>query len=315
MMSFECKECGESYKNRRSLHAHIKKHKMLIGDYYVKHYQRRDKLTGELLPFKKVDDYFKRDFSHLANFEKWICVASRNEVSDYLIKILKRRIDEKDLNYGPCDLELRSAGLPSVDVYKEFFGSYTEACKKCNVMPLLGMPLRNNEFFQDFSQEHILIDTRERKPLVFENSSQMKLDVGDYSVLPEKFDYTFVDRKSLPDLVNTLSTCMDRFKRELDRCRQMGCYLFVVVESDYEDIRFWNRKLYHKSDLRFIFACIREIQREYYDCCQFVFSGNRGYSTVLIPKLLCLGRRVHNVDIHYFWNKMVQKKKEEKCGK
>ena len=51
-MSFKCKECGEDFTFLRSLHAHIKKHDMVLGDYYVKNYARKDKLTGELIQFK-----------------------------------------------------------------------------------------------------------------------------------------------------------------------------------------------------------------------------------------------------------------------
>ena len=43
-MSFECKECGENFTFLRSLHAHIKKHGLYLGDYYVKHFQKKDKL-------------------------------------------------------------------------------------------------------------------------------------------------------------------------------------------------------------------------------------------------------------------------------
>ena len=51
-MSYKCKECGDSFDSLRSLHAHIKKHDKMLGDYYVDNYQRKDKLTGELIHFK-----------------------------------------------------------------------------------------------------------------------------------------------------------------------------------------------------------------------------------------------------------------------
>lgn len=313
MTSFKCKECGADYKTRRSLHAHIKKHNMLIGDYYVKHFQRRDKFTGELLPFKKFDDYFKRDFSHRGNFAKWIKQTNKVDVCDYLVTLLNRRIREKGIDYGPCDLELKSAELPSVDTYKKFFGSYTEACAKCGVKPLLRGQLPK-AFWGNYSHEMIMVDTREQKPLTFSNSASMKLDVGDYSTLPEKFDYTFVDRKSLADFCASVTNAKERFKREMERCREMGSYLFVVVEADYEKLRFENRKLFHKHHLRYVMANMREFQKEFSDCCQFVFSGNREYSTLLIPKLLCLGRKTHNVDIQYFWEKHLKQREEAHNG-
>ena len=40
----------EEFEALKSLHAHVKKHNMFLGDYYVKYYGRKNKLTGELLP-------------------------------------------------------------------------------------------------------------------------------------------------------------------------------------------------------------------------------------------------------------------------
>jgi hypothetical protein len=210
-------------------------------------------------------------------------------------------------------LELISVGIPSVDVYKKYFGSYTTACEECGVKPLLGKQLPK-AFWRDYQDETIIIDTREQKPLSFNNSTSMKLDVGDYSVLPEKFDYTFVDRKGLPDFFASITNAKERFKREIERCREMGCYLFVVVETDYTKLHLSNRKLFHKMNMGFIHASMREFQKEFHDCCQFVFSGNRGYSTLLIPKILCLGRSIHSVDVNYFWMKYLEHRKEVNNG-
>ena len=62
-MQSKCRECGQSFESQRSLHTLVKKHSMLLGDYYVKHYQRKNKLTGELLPFKNYKDYSILDIS------------------------------------------------------------------------------------------------------------------------------------------------------------------------------------------------------------------------------------------------------------
>ena len=69
MMSFECKECGDSFVSLRSLHAHIKKHGKFLGDYYVENYARKDKLTGKLIPFKNYDQYFATDFINKRNMK------------------------------------------------------------------------------------------------------------------------------------------------------------------------------------------------------------------------------------------------------
>ena len=57
MSDFTCKECGKEFDNRKSFHMHLKAHSLFIGDYYVKHFQKKDLYTGSLLPFKNYDQY------------------------------------------------------------------------------------------------------------------------------------------------------------------------------------------------------------------------------------------------------------------
>ncbi len=52
---------------------------------------------------------------------------------------------------------------------------------------------------------------------------------------------------------------------------------------------------------------MREIQAEYTDCSQIVFSGSRQKSEELIPKILVLGKDLWEVDVQYFWNQQLKK--------
>ena len=306
-MSFKCKECSSDFESLRSLHAHIKKHKMFLGDYYVKHYQRKNKLTGELLPFKNYKDYFKKDFSQPHQLMEWIEKSEKEEVKDYITQLLHNRTISQSIDYGPTELELVSAGLPSIDVYKKYFGSYTYACEEIGVKPLLGERLPK-EFYDDYSNTEILIDTREQQPLCFKNSEPCKLDVGDYCVKAKDYDYTYVDRKSFGDFCSTTTVGYSRFCKELDRCRDLGCYMFVVIEVDLDEIEEINKKSYKKYKLDYVFHNVRQIQKEYKDSCQFVFSGSRESSVLLIPKILVLGKKLWNTDVQYFWKKILNKK-------
>ena len=73
-MTCECKVCNKSFKNERGLHLHIPKtHKIPLAEYYVNIYQRRDKLTNELLEFKnpkinstKKTNLFEPGFTHIS---------------------------------------------------------------------------------------------------------------------------------------------------------------------------------------------------------------------------------------------------------
>ena len=304
-MSYDCKECGDSFDSLRSLHAHIKKHGKFLGDYYVDNYQRKDKLTGELIPFKKYDQYFAADFINKKNMKKWCKTAPRAEVKEYIIKAFKEKKEAKGLRGGPPSIYLQTVGLPDVDLCKEVFGSYNEACKQFGILPMLSGQLPN-EFKNDFSNTPILIDTREQKPLYFKNSESLKLDVGDYAVGGDLYDYTFVDRKSYQDFCATITNGYTRFIKELERCRSMGCSLFVVIETAFDKMWANNRAGYKKFNLDYVYHRMREIQAEYSDCCQFVFSGSRRKSEEIIPKILVLGKKLWTVDVQYFWDKQLK---------
>ena len=306
MTQFKCKECDQEYGSLRSLHAHIKKHDVLLGDYYVKHFQRKDKLTGELIPFKKYDQYFHTSFLNASNMRKWCKTAPKEEVEDFVINSIKDKLTSKNIKAGPPALYLETSGLPDMEICKEIFGSYNAACEKFGMLPMLAGQLPK-EFDDDFSHSNILIDTREQRPLPFKNSELLKLDVGDYGVSGELYDYTFVDRKSYQDFGATVTGGYARFVKELERCRSLGCFLFIVIECDFDQIYWKNKSVYKKFNLGYVLHSMRNIQAEYSDCCQFVFSGSREESVKLIPKVLVLGQKLWKVDLQYFWNKKIKK--------
>ncbi len=307
---YKCKECGKEFDSERALHCHIKVHQMTLADYYVKFFQRRNKLTGDLLPFKNKADYFSKDFSNRSQLIKW-CNEGGEEVSEYVLDLLRNRIDSKDLKRGPGHIELKVQSLPTLDVYLENFGSYTAACELCGVKPLFGNRIPP-EFFEDIdmSDMKVFIDTREQQPLSFGNSENMKLDFGDYTAGGEYYDYTYVDRKSANDLIGTLSLGnLDRFKREVARARDLGSYLFVVIESDMSRLEAYmraaknNRFGPHKTNLKFIYHNMREVMHEFADSCQFVFTGSRENSESIIEKILFFGRKLWGVDLQYYIDK------------
>ena len=305
-MSYKCKECGDSFDSLRSLHAHIKKHGKYLGDYYVEYYGRKDKLTGELIPFKKYDQYFATDFITKRNMRKWCSTAPPDEVKQFVSTTLKEKIEDKGLTGGPPALYLQTSKLPDLEICKDVFGSYHEACNQFGMLPMLGEQLPN-EFKEDYSETTILVDTREQQPLYFKNSESLKLDVGDYAVGGNLYDYTFVDRKSYQDFCATVTNGYNRFVKELERCRSMGCFLFIVVETEFEDMWGENKRGYKKFNLEYVFHRMRQIQAEYTDCSQIVFSGSREKSEELIPKILVLGKNLWRVDVQYFWNQKLKK--------
>ena len=300
--NYKCKVCGEEYETEKGLHIHLKKHKIDLATYYTTYYPRNNLLTGEPLPFKNKEDYFNHDFTTRRQMLKWCANESEDKVGEYIIKKLKDRIEKKKLQYAPNHLELKIAQLPDIDTYKRIFGSYSKACKEAGVKPLFSKPI-TSKFFNDdseFEDLEIMIDTREQKPLVFNNSQELKLDFGDYTVGGEDYNYTYIDRKAEQDFKGTMSGGFERFKRELDRVKQFESYLFIVVESDLNKIYKNNMFGPHKSNLKFVYHNMRLLTHEYKGYCQFVFAGNRTNSQSIIPKILTLGKSLWDVDLQYY---------------
>tara|TARA_Y100001938_G_C8100282_1_gene441160 strand:+ start:1971 stop:2837 length:867 start_codon:yes stop_codon:yes gene_type:complete len=285
------------------LHTHISRiHKIPLAEYYVNFYQKKDKHTGKLLPFTNKTDYFDNDFSCLKNFEKWAEAAEPEEVREYMLRQLKSRIESKKLEYAPSHLELKLHGLPSLDIYKKHFGSYSKACSQLNIEPLYNKNLFNG-FFDDnenVDSAKILIDTREQRPLSFPKSSSLKLDFGDYAVGSSHYDYTYVDRKSEGDFKSTMTTGFDRFIKEMERVIEFDAYLFIVTESSINKIKKNNIFGPHESNLPYVWHNMRIIAHKFPRRCQFIFSGSRSESEALIPKLLVYGRKLWGVDLQYF---------------
>ncbi len=231
----------------------------------------------------------------------WLAKSSIEQKKPVLAELLSWRIKDKELKFAPPEIELLTSGLPSIDEYKKAFGSYSQAAKEAGVAPMFAGKPPEDWLTKDFSAKKILIDSREQKPLSFLNSVIHKLDTGDYGVAGEDFDYTFVDRKSFGDFCGTLVLDnYERFRREVARCKEQNCYLWVVVEAKLSELETINNYAPHKANLRFIFHQMNLLQKDFAGNLQFVFSGGREKSKDLIPRLLCFGKKLWNVDLTYF---------------
>ena len=87
----------------------------------------------------------------------------------------------------------------------------------------------------------VIVDSREQTPLEFHRlpSRVGTLTQGDYSVAGLESDFA-VERKSIPDLLGSLTSGRERFMREIDRLRGCGfCRLLVVgLEDDISSGRY-----------------------------------------------------------------------------
>jgi len=298
MMSYKCKECGEEFDSEKALHAHIKKHGFYVADYYVQHYPRYNKLTGAPIQFKNKDQYFNTDFARRSQMKEWCKTSDQDEVKQYILKVLAERVIRKKWEHTPSYVELYKAKLPDISIYKKHFGSYTKASQEIGLEPLFNQHL-TKKFFDDYN-EKIFIDTREQQPLYFKNSESLKLAFGDYTLSGDKFTNTFVDRKSATDFIGTFGNGFKRFQREMQRCVEVDCYMYIVVEKSikaiYKDY-FPGKRL---STLNWAFSNMVKLQHQFAGNCQFIFTENRTQSEIIIPKLLALGKELWETDMQYY---------------
>ena len=116
-----CKECGEEFSALKSLHAHFKKHKIFMGDYYVKHFPRKSVHTGNLLPFKTLDQYMSSFFANKKEEKDWLLSAPPERVKKYCKKAYKDLINTKNKKFAPYYNEAETRDLPSVDLVRKAF--------------------------------------------------------------------------------------------------------------------------------------------------------------------------------------------------
>ena len=308
---FKCKICDKDFKSFSGLHIHLSRiHDATQAEYYKKYYPRKSLLLDRQIPFKNYQDYMSKDFINKSEFLDWCEKSEPEKVKKYLKSKLQERVDKKSLKYALSENELQLCEFPGIEVYRKLFGSYSLLSKELGLDNVLNKKIPEN-FFKESSFESmkIFIDTREQKPISFNNSEKMKLDFGDYTVGGGDYDYTYIDRKSEGDLKSTLSGGnFERFKRELDRARLFNSYLFIVVESSIEKIKKNNVFSPHKSKLPYIWHNFKTISQEYKDCCQFVFAENRAGLKKIIPKILLYGKQIWNVDLQYFLNKKINER-------
>lgn len=115
----------------------------------------------------------------------------------------------------------------------------------------------------------VVVDTREQNPWEFENSVRIGIPTGDYSLVGMEH-IVAVERKSLPDLVMSLTHERERFMREIDRLAELERRA-VIVEASLADIA---GKLYYGAATpnSLITSCLAiSTERN----VPIVFAGNR----------------------------------------
>lgn len=303
-----CRVCHKEFENDKALHKHIKAHKLLLAEYYQKHIPRYDKYDGHIILFRNQEQYLTRDFNTRENLKKWIETTEPSLVRAYCKTALAARQTRKSLVWAPSQVELKTAMLPPIQVYEQFFGDYFALCEE------LGM---KNKFKHDAEFKipempapyTIYVDTREQIPYEFETRlfEKRKLDFGDYGCSNDDITCAcYIERKTAKDFAGTFSGGVERFCRELDRARAANAYIIVLVEDTISNCQDYSRQpvIYtggRKANPEFVFFNVRDIIQKY-PMLQFLFVHNRDIAQDMVTKLFDSECSYKDVDLQFFYD-------------
>lgn len=302
-----CEICRKDFSSLRGLHGHVSKaHKYTTGDYYHTFFPRYDLGTKELINYKTYEQYHESDFNSRDSFSDWLSENYKTEnAKKYCLEKTKKRIADKNLKSLPGQAELKSILLPSISGFERIYGNLKGFISE---MSKEGIPTKFDyscELQFDNSDFLIYMDTREQRPLLFDHKIEnMKLSCGDYTCSQSLYSDVYIERKSLADLAGTLSAGKERFQREIERAKDLGFYLVVVVEDTYSNAVHYSpsNSFAKKLTGAHLLHEVRDIMTNYSNI-QFVFSGTRARASTLIENIFRLKGQAKILDLEFLKDK------------
>jgi ERCC4-type nuclease len=278
-------------------------------EYYQKYYPRYDLYDNSIIKFKNKTQYFSSKFNSRTNLRLWLKSQTKENAKEFCEELLQERIIQKDLSYTPSQVELRSLMFPPIQYYNEIFEDYYKLCSR------LGLENKYSDFKEivcdkewDDPEYKIFIDTRERKALRFNRPIEIKkLNFGDYSFSDKKASGNcYIERKSLSDFIGTLSSGLERFRKEIERAKEADAYLVILIEAKFNDSLYFNQirkkgttsKVYRKIKItpEYIFHNLRNLAQEY-EHIQFLFVNGRKEAVRIIEKIFTSGETIKKMDL------------------
>lgn len=277
---------------------------MRQAEYYQEQESRHDLFDGSVIKFKNKEQYLSTDFNSKANLKKWLESLSKEEAYKYCKDILEKRKEKKGLIYAPTQVELRSIMIPPVSYLNGVFGGYYEECERMGFKNKHVYPSGKMVYSSTYGEDYkIYVDTREQRPLSFKRQSEIKtLKFGDYAFSCDKSTCNcYIERKSISDLIGTLSGGFERFCREIERAWAAEANFIVLVEESLDNcLKFNELSTVYKKQTRvtpdYIFRNVRDIIQKY-PFVQFLFVHGRGVASEVVEKLFTCGCGYKNIDL------------------
>lgn len=310
--SILCLADNTEHPTLEAMHKHLQhKLKLKQSDYYPRYHPRADRLTKEPIPFKSVEQYLSTEFLSKDTLRRWIA-ANPEAGRQWAFNWLKRRKEEKNLILAPTQVELRSLTCPSMHYYETLAGGYVAAAQHAGLVPRFVGELAAASLPP---RAKILVDTREQAPLKLTVSTEAAtLPYGDYTLDAGYSTGVYIERKSLSDFAGTLSdrevgrqlggdSNLSRFARELERAKEAGAYIVVLVEDTIDNAMELGTSqsripAHGKVTGAHLFHNLRELLRRF-DHFQALFVPGRQAAANAVVKLLALGASVKDIDLQF----------------
>lgn len=287
----ECKVCRKAFDTRNKFHRHLKKCcDKSQKQYYETFYPKFDLWDHSVIEYKDFHQYFSAQFNSKENTINWYKQMAGSEEAQ---QVARDYFLNKQYLKSPTQSELRCRKIPSIVGLDKIFGSYYDYCLELGLSPRL-----TNRVLPEAKNVSIVTDTREQLP-VFTDRVE-KLEVGDYTTYCD-FNGVFVERKSLEDFIGTFSRKgnFDRFERELKRAEELGLFLVIVCDSDFETVASWKNP--HMGGRSCGFSALSKMCdfMQQFDNCQFLFiKKGRDFGEIL-KKILGIGELAKTSDLQY----------------
>lgn len=246
-------------------------------------------------------------FKTRGEMAKFLKHAEQEERKDVGVSLFQDRVKTKELIFAPSTVEARSVIIPTPAFFEQTLTrGYEHLCKKLGVISKFDYSLKvpDVSFFDEVPMK-IAVDTREQKQLKFGKSCEIistKLNFGDYIAMDEEYYHdVFIERKSLNDLIGTMASGYDRFNRELNRAREFGAYIVVLVEAPLSKslgFNFLPQCKFTKAHPQFIFNRIREVMQKHLHV-QFLFVDGRKKAAEYTKKIFLMKDQVRKIDLQH----------------
>lgn len=281
-----------------------KTHKIKEKTYFETYFPQFNLLTGKKIQFKSRNSYFFNDFDDKNELRNYLSTLSSVDLTEYCKYWLQKRLVLKEELFVPSQVELRTLVAPTLVTFLKVLPDFYDYCEEIGYKPRFKLNKtikKTNSLPPGFK---IFCDTREQKMAKLQLPFEIKkLDTGDYT--SNLNPNVFIERKSLPDLISSLSGGYERICREIERGQENGSYLIFLVESSLSDFLSFNhlpwisKKI--KASPEFISHRIRELIQKYNNI-QFLFVNGRTEITRCIQLLLTVDILTHETDLQYLYD-------------